>query len=182
MVDSKITACAKVPKELYDASIQKYTKISTAIIAGLELLAKEDSILNGIQNENSIQKSIPNQTDSIRDEEPRLDDIEVYKALIEEKDRRIQEKNLEIQELKESLAKSPNPVELAKVQAHFEGLQKLLEEKQERIKDLTQEVEDKRKEVERLDMFAHYFKSVEVKQIEAPAAEKKPWYKRIFGI
>ena len=68
MADSKITACAKVPKELYDFSIQKYTKISVAIIAGLELLRDKDSIQNGVRNQNSILKSIPNQSDSIRDE------------------------------------------------------------------------------------------------------------------
>jgi hypothetical protein len=69
MADSKITACAKVPKELYDFSIQKYTKISVAIIAGLELLRDKDSIQNGVQNQNSILNSIPNQSDSIRDEQ-----------------------------------------------------------------------------------------------------------------
>ena len=80
--------------------------------------------------------------------------------------------------LEERLSKVPDPVEFAKVQVHFEGLQKLLEEKDERIKNLNREVEGLQKEVERLDMFAHYFKSVEVKQIEAPAAEKtKPWWR-----
>jgi hypothetical protein len=69
MADSKITACAKVPKELYDFSIQKYTKISIAIIAGLELLRDKDSIQNNVQNQNSILNSIPNRSDSIRDEQ-----------------------------------------------------------------------------------------------------------------
>ena len=71
-----------------------------------------------------------------------------------------------------SLEEAPDPVELAKVQAHYEGLQKLLEEKDKRIEDLTKYKED-------IGAFAHYFKNVEVKQIEAPAPEinKKPWWK-----
>jgi predicted nucleic acid-binding Zn-ribbon protein len=80
--------------------------------------------------------------------------------------------------LEEKLAKAPDPVELAEVRAHFEGLQRLTEEKDKRINDLTREVEGLQKQVETLNVFAHYFKSVEIKQIEAPAAEKsKPWWK-----
>ena len=98
MVEAKITACAKVPKELYDASIQKYTKISVAIIAGLELLRENDSIQNSIQNQDdsiqnqddsiqnqddSIQNQgsgIPNQSDSIRDEGVKLGENGILKA------------------------------------------------------------------------------------------------------
>jgi predicted nucleic acid-binding Zn-ribbon protein len=75
----------------------------------------------------------------------------------------------QIKSIEYKLSQAPNPAEL-------EGLQKLLGEKDERIKDLSREIEGLKKEVERLDMFAHYFKSVEVKQIEAPGA-KKPWWK-----
>jgi len=84
----------------------------------------------------------------------------------------------QIKILEEQLSKAPDLVELVEVRAHFEGLQKLLEEKTKTIDILNREVEGLQKEVERLDMFAHYFKSVEVKQIEAPAAEKvKPWWR-----
>jgi len=84
----------------------------------------------------------------------------------------------QIKVLEEQLSKAVDPVELVEVRAHFEGMQRLTEEKDKRINDLTREVEGLQKEVERLDMFAHYFKSVEVKQIEAPAAEKvKPWWR-----
>jgi predicted RNase H-like nuclease (RuvC/YqgF family) len=76
-----------------------------------------------------------------------------------------------IKSLEEKLANSLDPVEIAEVRAHFEGLQSLVEEKDKRIDDLTREAET-------LNVFAHYFKNVDVKQIEAPAAEKKkPWYK-----
>jgi len=91
MVEAKITACAKVPKELYDASIQKYTKISVAIIAGLELLRENDSIQNCILNQDgsipnqdgSIPNqdgSIPNQSDSILDEGAQLEENSILKA------------------------------------------------------------------------------------------------------
>jgi hypothetical protein len=89
MADSKITACAKVPKELYDFSIQKYTKISVAIIAGLELLRDKDSIQNGVQNQNSIQNGIPNQSESIRGYEAQLEKDNILKA----KNERLQEIN-----------------------------------------------------------------------------------------
>jgi chromosome segregation ATPase len=59
-------------------------------------------------------------------------------------------------------------VELAKVQANKEGLERLLEEKDKRIDDLTRENGT-------LNEFAHYFKNIEVKQIKAPGA-KKPWW------
>lgn len=77
-----------------------------------------------------------------------------------------------IKDLEESLKNAPDPIELAKAQERLEGLQRLTEEKDKRIEDLTREVET-------LNVFAHYFKNVEVKQIEAPAAieKKKPWYK-----
>jgi len=55
------------------------------------------------------------------------------------------------------------------VQTAYDGTQRLIEEKDKRIEDLS-------KEVETLNVFAHYFKSVEVKQIEAPEA-KKPWWR-----
>ena len=84
----------------------------------------------------------------------------------------------QVKTLEEKLSEAPDPVELAEVRAHFEGLQRLTEEKDKRINDLTREVEGLQKQVETLNVFAHYFKSVEVKQIEAPAAEKKkPWWK-----
>jgi len=73
----------------------------------------------------------------------------------------------EIQRLTKELQK--NVTDLRVMQATFEGIQRLTEEKDKRIEDLT-------KEVEMLNVFAHYFKTVEPKQIEAPA-EKKQWWK-----
>jgi|GEM_PF-3372175 len=56
------------------------------------------------------------------------------------------------------------------IQTAYDGTQRLIEEKDKRIEDLT-------KEVEMLNMFAHYFKNVEVKQIGVPAEKKKPFWK-----
>ena len=84
--------------------------------------------------------------------------------------------------LNERLSKAPDPIELTEVMTRSEGMQKLLEEKDKRIIDLTREVEGLQKHNDTLSGLTHYFKSVEVKQIEAPAAERRPWYKRILGI
>jgi len=86
----------------------------------------------------------------------------------EEMGKQLEEAQRQIKNYEEKLRTAPDPVALAKVQAHYEGLQKLLEEKDKRIDDLTREVET-------LNAFAHYFKNVDVKQIEAPAEKKKWW-------
>lgn len=81
------------------------------------------------------------------------------------------EKNAEISRLQKTIQEAPDPLDLARLQERNEGLNLVITEKDRRIEDLT-------REVSRLDMFAHYFKNTEVKQIEAPAAvERKPWYK-----
>jgi predicted RNase H-like nuclease (RuvC/YqgF family) len=70
------------------------------------------------------------------------------------------------------IIEAPDPLELARLQERNEGLNLVIAEKEKRIEDLT-------REVSRLDMFAHYFKTAEIKQIEAPttAGKKKPWFK-----
>jgi len=73
----------------------------------------------------------------------------------------------EIQRLTLELQK--NVTDLQVMQATFDGIQRLTEEKDKRIDDLT-------REVEMLNVFAHYFKTVEPKQIVAPEA-KKPWWR-----
>jgi predicted RNase H-like nuclease (RuvC/YqgF family) len=79
--------------------------------------------------------------------------------------------NTEITRLRESLANSPDPVDLVRLQERNDGLNLVIAEKEKRIEDITREVTT-------LNGFAHYFKTAEVKQIEAPASEKvKPWWK-----
>jgi len=82
---------------------------------------------------------------------------EGYNQDITEYKENIKVLNVEITRLKEALGNSPDPVELAEVRAHFTGLERLLEEKDKRIEDLTREVET-------LNVFAHYFKSNPVKR------------------
>jgi len=74
---------------------------------------------------------------------------------------------------------APDPIKLAEVRAHFEGLQKLLDEKDKRIGDLTREIEGLKETNNTLNVFAHYFKSVDFKKIEAPAVEKKSILSRL---
>jgi len=61
--------------------------------------------------------------------------------------------------------------ELDVAKTAYEGTQRLIEEKDKRIDDLTREVET-------LNVFAHYFKATDVKQIESSESIKlKPWWK-----
>jgi hypothetical protein len=86
MVEAKLTACAKIPKELYELSIQRYTKISIAIIAGLELLRDKESIQNEEKHEdNGIRYAeLQNRLDNIQKENERLQEInEILKRELE---------------------------------------------------------------------------------------------------
>ena len=97
---------------------------------------------------------------------------EGYKRDIEGYKENIKSLNSEIERLHTVIMEAPDPLELAEMKGNYAGLQRLLDEKDKRIEDLTREVTT-------LNGFAHYFKSVESKQIEAPAAQKKskPWWK-----
>lgn len=130
---------------------------------------------------NNLNESDLNQNES-KNNQVESSLINQLQATIEEKDKQIKdfeyvsrEKNAEILRLQKVIQEAPDPVELAEVRAHFEGLQKVLEEKERTIEILNRDVET-------LNVFAHYFKNTEVKQLEAPAVEKKrPWYRRIFS-
>jgi hypothetical protein len=156
-----------------------YQNRAEAIRLGLECLIRESNV-EGIKNPmESNMEDIRNPMESnIEDIKNPMESIgiqyEIHKARIEELERRNEtERNYlkkEIERLNALLHETPDPVELAEVRAHFEGLQRLTEEKDKRIDDLTREVET-------LNVFAHYFKNVDVKQIEAPGEKKKPWYR-----
>ena len=162
---------AWIPQETLTKLEEKgYHNRAEAIRLGLEYLLLES-------NEEPIKEPIWNPTESTKNAvESNGIQYEIMKAQNEGLERRheIEKTYLkkEIERLTVALQESPDPVELAKAQAHFEGLQRLLEEKDERIKDLS-------REVERLDIFAHYFKSTEPKLIEAQAAEKKSLLSRL---
>jgi predicted RNase H-like nuclease (RuvC/YqgF family) len=76
MAEEKVTACAKVPKDLYTFGTEKYTRISVAIIEGLKLLKERESIQNSIQDQGN---SIQNQDTSIRDIEAQLKENNILK-------------------------------------------------------------------------------------------------------
>lgn len=175
----KSSISAKIPTELYEdvqgaIKEEKYTSNTECIIEGLKLLLRnpnqEDSELKTLLQEK--EKEI-----QILQEEVNRSKAEIQ-ALHEEVKRSKEEVNSikedytrKIKDLEESLRKAPDPVELADIKARFDERQTLLEEKDKRITGLEREVNN-------LNGFAHYFKTTEIKQIEAPAAQKsKPWYK-----
>jgi len=144
-----------IPDDLYSLVLNSEYNMTEAIITGLTKLLEP------------VREGVDSKIDVSTKEDSGTSSTELVVSL-----------QNQIKILEEQLSKAPDPVELVEVRAHFEGLQKLLEEKTKTIDILNREVEGLQKEVERLDMFAHYFKSVEVKQIEAPAAEKvKPWWR-----
>ena len=185
-VPMKSSISAKIPTELYvevQGAIKekKYTSNTECIIEGLNLLLRNPEQEN-TEDKDLLQekeKEIQNLQNEVNRSKGEIQVLQEEVKRSKEEVKRSKEDYInQIKSLEEKLRTAPDPVELAKVQAHLEGINRLLEEKEERIKNLNREVEGLHKEVERLDMFAHYFKSVEVKQIEAPAPEKvKPWYK-----
>ena len=94
------------------------------------------------------------------------------KTRIENYEAQVQTLNAEISRLKNTIMEAPDPIELVKLQERNEGLNMLIEEKNRSIERLE-------KEVNRLDLFSHYFKSDKTKMIEAPAVadKKKAWWK-----
>jgi len=96
---------------------------------------------------------------------------EILQARVEELEKHNETLKTEISRLKNVVMEAPDPIELAKLQERNDGLNLLINEKEKRIEDLTKYKED-------IGVFANYFKSNLIKQIEAPAAEKvKPWWR-----
>lgn len=130
-----------------------------------------------------ISYDIPKDPQNIPDGSPQIPIIspeipelraitEEQKAKIEEYKAQVQTLNAEISRLKNAIMEAPDPLELVKLQATNEGLNMLIEEKNRSIERLE-------KEVNRLDLFSHYFKSDKNKILEAPAAEKKSFLSRL---
>jgi archaellum component FlaC len=112
------------------------------------------------------------QVPNVSPEIPKLKAVtEEQKARIEDYKAQVQTLNAEISRLKNTVMEASDPIELVKLHERNEGLNMLIEEKNRSIERLE-------KEVNRLDLFSHYFKSDKTKMLEAPAAEKvKPWWK-----
>ena len=174
--EEKIRVNARIPKTLYDYVCSEYDNVSQAINEGLEKLRELKYSEMSYTTNNIIQEShtcpdkvIQKHTHVIHP------DIQVLTVRTEEQKTRMDEYktqvlilNTEIERLKNVIMEAPDPLELTELRSKHEIMQMLLQEKDSRIQDLT-------REVERLDMFAHYFKNVEVKQIEAPGATKHWW-------
>lgn len=186
---------AWIPIEILTKLEEKgYQNRAEAIRLGLEYLLRESSMedkgipleslmedtVNSMESIANPNKDQWNPMESNKEDKNILMEsngiqYEILKTKNEELERRIEiERSYlkkEIEKLTDIIDKAPDPVELAEVRAHFEGLQRLLEEKDKRIEDLTREVTT-------LNGFAHYFKTAEVKQIEAPIGERtKAWWK-----
>jgi len=154
-----------IPLETWDKIVSLgYTSPTTAVTKAFEKLLEEpleDPLIDPLASPESHIIS------------PEITGIsqEGYKRDIEGYKENIKSLNGEIERLQAVIMEAPDPLELARLQERNEGLNLVIAEKEKRIEDLT-------REVSRLDMFAHYFKTTEVKQIEAHAAtEKKKWWK-----
>ncbi|MGB9131098.1 MAG: hypothetical protein WCB90_00565 [Methanosarcina sp.] len=189
----KSSISAKIPTELYDKvqeaiKEKKYTSNTECIIEGLNLLLRnptqENTEIESLLQEK--EKEIQNMQEEVnrskgeiqvlqgevnRSKEEVNRSKEEYTRQIKDIESASREKSAEILRLQKTIQELPDRSEFAELKGLFEGKLQVIEEKDKRIEDLS-------KEVERLDMFAHYFKNVDIKQIEAPAAEKKkPLYK-----
>jgi predicted RNase H-like nuclease (RuvC/YqgF family) len=182
--EEKIRVNARIPKSLYDYVCSEYDNVSQAINEGLEKLRelknseisyKADYVIQA--SHTPVDNVIQEHTDAVQTSHTLANHViqeltattEEQKIRIEDYKAQVTALNGEITRLKNTIMETPDPIELAKLQERNEGLNMLIEEKDKRIEDLTREVGT-------LNGFAHYFKNVEVKQIETPGA-KKPWWK-----
>jgi predicted RNase H-like nuclease (RuvC/YqgF family) len=184
--EDKIRVASRISKDLDVRVRQFYTTSSSAIPEALELLASgkegNDVKSDAKKEEHNVKKD---EHDVKKDEHDVKNDvinmgidanttsaqIEAMQGRIEEYNTQVHVLNAEIARLKNVLMGAPDPVDLVRLQERNDGLNLVIEEKNKSIERLE-------KEVNRLDLFSHYFKSNPVKQIEAPAAEKvKPWWK-----
>jgi len=170
----KSSISAKIPTELYEAvqeaiKQEKYTSNTECIIKGLNLLLRNPDQEN--TEEELLLQEKEKEVKNLQEEVNRSK--EEVRVLHEEVNRSKENSLNQIKSLEESLSKAPDLVEFAQLQARYEGLQEIIRQKDEMIYILKQTNET-------LNTFAHYFKSLEVKQIEAqdskPAAktENKP--------
>jgi len=164
-----------------------YQNRAEAIRLGLECLlresGKEDTGNPMESNEEDIRNPMESSEEDIRNPmESNEEDIRnpmesnnvtngILQARVEDLEKHNETLKTEISRLKNVIMEAPDTIELAKLQERNEGLNLLINEKEKRIEDLTKYKED-------IGVFANYFKSNPVKQIEAPAAEKvRPWWR-----
>jgi predicted RNase H-like nuclease (RuvC/YqgF family) len=164
----RIPINAKIPKSLHDSILaaveaEQYKDKTACITEALEKL------LSNTQEETQVNKEVLQEMENEIQNLQRV--IQAKYTELQDYKNVLQDKESEIRRLQSVIQEAPDPLELAEMKGSYTGMQRLLDEKDKRIEDLT-------REVSRLDMFAHYFKNVEVKQIEDTTAEKvKPWWK-----
>jgi hypothetical protein len=157
----RIPVNAKIPKSLHDSILAaveggRYKDKTTCITEALEKLL------------DNTQEETRDNTEVLQEKETEIQNLQNI----------LQAKYAEIQRLQGVIQEAPDQAELIELRAHFEGLQRLLEERERLLEEKNNRINDLTREVETLNGFAHYFKNVEVKQIEAPAAVKeKTWWK-----
>jgi chromosome segregation ATPase len=178
----RISVNAKITKSLHDSILAaveegRYKDKTACITEAIDKLLC------------NTQEEIQDNTDILREKESEIQnlqsvlqtkytEIQELKSVIQSKDAELQNyksvlqnNENEIRRLQSVIQEAPDPLELAEMKGLYTGTQKVVDEKDKRIEALE-------REVSRLDMFAHYFKNVETKQIEAPAAAKvKHWWK-----
>lgn len=101
MAESKVMVSARIPKELYDTCLQKYTNMSSAINAGLELLRDTECLQNEnicLQNENTCKQ----------DEEIKLLQEQNHKERIEELQEQLRIKDESHKEITSNLKEQVN--------------------------------------------------------------------------
>ena len=86
-----------------------------------------------------------------------------FESVIQEKDNEIRSLKNDLHNISSKTHEIRDSPELYELRAQVSVIRELLEEKDRRIADLSREIED-------LRIFAYYFKSVEVKQIESTAS------------
>ncbi len=175
--EEKIRVNARIPKSLYDWVNSEYDNTSQAIIEGIEKLKESKTSELSYNSKDVIREHTTVIQESHTPHGTVIhDDIQVLTTRTEELNTRIEDYqtqiktlNAEIARLQSVIMEAPDPLEIVKLQERNHGLNMLIEEKNRSIERLE-------KEVNRLDLFSHYFKSNPVKQIEAPG-EKKKWWK-----
>ncbi len=174
MSDTKKKISAWIPTKLYE-DIEKagYTSPTIAVTKALELLVRTHSG-NNLEPAGYNAETIGDiQGASWRQLEPSGHNVETIGDILGTFRRQLEtEKNYlkkELERLTNIIDESPDPVEVAEMKGNFTGMQRLLEEKDKRIGDLTREVET-------LNVFAHYFQAVQPRQIESREV-KRPWWK-----
>lgn len=183
--EEKIRVNARVPKNLYDWVCSEYDNVSQAINEGLENLRKSKISVVSYSQEDDIPSShtIAESVIPTIIPKPQIvihDDIQTLKTITEEQKTRIEDYKIqiktlfdEIERLRVSLNKSPNPSELAQLQGKYEELEKHNLTLREELEKAHQEKDDIK------NLYDNYMRQMQTliqqKAIEAPGENKKWW-------